>query len=247
MPSAPTLTAAAVLTTAALAGASAWAGLSATSQLFGPILIAPLRPSEILLTFDDGPNPIATPRLLEVLARHGVHATFFLIGTFSRREPALLREIASAGHTIGNHTETHPWLQFLPERRIRHELTSCNQALQDILGTPVTLFRPPHGARRPAVLRIARSLGLIPVNWNVIAQDWKPDPAEAILHRLQTRIARVRRRGHAANIVLHDGGHTALGQPRLATVEAVDRLLTSLRAQKNPPTFVLPNSWLPLP
>ena len=247
MPSTFTLAGTAAAVLAASAATSAWAGLSATSQLFGPVLVAPPRPREILLTFDDGPNPIATPRLLAVLARHEVKATFFMIGSFARREPALVREVAAAGHTIGNHTETHPWLQFQPETRILQELSTCNQVLEDILGAPVTLFRPPHGARRPAVLRIARSLGLYTVNWNVIVQDWKPDSASAILARLDTRIARIRRRGLASNVVLHDGGHTSLGEPRLATVEAVNRLLTRLALLEEPPYFVLPKAWLPLP
>lgn len=247
MPSGPQIAASAAAAIAASAATAAWAGLSATSQLFGPVLIAPRRPDQVLLTFDDGPNPIATPRLLDVLARHRVQATFFMIGQFARREPALVRRVAAAGHTIGNHTDTHPWLQFQHATRIRAELTACGHALGDILGAPVTLFRPPHGARRPAVLRIARQLGMTTVNWNVIVGDWKPDPASAILARLDTRIARVRRRGHAANIVLHDGGHTAQGQPRLATVAAVDELLTRLLSGRNPPTFVLPEAWLPLP
>ena len=241
-----TLAGAGVLVTAA-ASTSAWAGLSATSQLFGPVLIAPPRPKEILLTFDDGPNPEATPRLLEVLARHEVRATFFMIGDFARREPALVRQVASAGHIVANHTQTHPWLQFQPEARIFRELSDCNRTLEDIIGGPVNLFRPPHGARRPAVLRLARSLGLTTINWNVIVQDWKPHPASAILDRLIIRIARNRRRGRASNIVLHDGGHTSPRETRLATVEAVNRLLTRFSHLEKPPLYVLPQAWLPLP
>lgn len=246
MPFPAILAGAGAVTLATAASASAWAGLSATSQLFGPVLIAPSRPREILLTFDDGPNPSATPRLLEVLARHDVRATFFMIGSFARSAPALVRQVAAAGHIVANHTQTHPWLQFQPESRIFQELSDCNRVLEDILGAPVTLFRPPHGARRPAVLRLARSLGLTTVNWNVIVQDWKADPASAILHRLDTRIARNRRRGRASNIVLHDGGHNALGQPRIATVEAVNRLLIRFSHQEITPLYVLPQAWLPV-
>jgi peptidoglycan/xylan/chitin deacetylase (PgdA/CDA1 family) len=111
----PTVTAAAVVATA---GTLTYAALSAQSQLFGPTLIAPTKPNEIALTYDDGPNPAATPQLLEVLARHNVHATFFLIGNFVRQCPALVREIAAAGHLIGNHTTTHPWLPFHSAARI---------------------------------------------------------------------------------------------------------------------------------
>jgi peptidoglycan/xylan/chitin deacetylase (PgdA/CDA1 family) len=109
--------------------------------------------------------------LLEILARHNVRATFFLIGQFVLREPALAREIAAAGHVIGNHTMHHPYLPWLSSRNILRELTDCNRALEDTLGEPVRLFRPPHGARRPAVFRAARSLHLQTVQWNLIVQD----------------------------------------------------------------------------
>jgi peptidoglycan/xylan/chitin deacetylase (PgdA/CDA1 family) len=203
----------------------------------GPVLIAPRRPRELALTFDDGPNPAATPQLLEVLTRHNVRATFFLIGANVRREPALTRELARAGHAIGNHTMNHPWLTWLPESRIRAELQGCNHALEDTLGSPVALFRPPHGARRAAVIRIARELGLTTVNWNIIVGDWMPITASTILARTEFKMALNRRLCRASNIVLHDGGHQ---QPRLPTVEATDQLLARLRDT----SFVTPEEWL---
>jgi hypothetical protein len=109
-----------MVTPASAAGVAAVAGLAVggwfyaalypTSQIFGRVVIAGNDPGEIALTYDDGPNPAATPRLLEVLAKQDVQATFFLIGEFVRKEPGLVREIAAAGHAIGNHTMTHPWL-----------------------------------------------------------------------------------------------------------------------------------------
>jgi peptidoglycan-N-acetylglucosamine deacetylase len=218
-----TLTAAAVLTAAA--GTFTYAALSAQSQLFGPTLIAPAKPNEIALTYDDGPNPSATPHLLEVLARHEVRATFFLIGNFVRQCPALVREIAAAGHLIGNHTTTHPWLTWQSNARIREELSACNKSLEDTLGAPVHYFRPPHGARRPYVLHTARELGLIPVQWNILAGDWKPIDAATIAARVTRGIAHNQRRNRASNIVLHDGGSLNLGAPRTPTVEATDQLL----------------------
>ena len=218
-----TLTAAAVLTAAA--GTLTYAALSAQSQLFGPTLIAPAKPNEIALTYDDGPNPSAPPHLLEVQARHEVRATFFLIGNFVRQCPALVREIAAAGHLIGNHTTTHPWLTWQSNARIREELSACNKSLEDTLGAPVHYFRPPHGARRPYVLRTARELGLIPVQWNILAGDWKPIDAATIAARVTRGIAHNQRRNRASNIVLHDGGSLNLGAPRTPTVEATDQLL----------------------
>ena len=103
------------------AGGLAYAALYPRSQIFGSVLVAPRRPREVALTFDDGPNPAATPHLLDLLARHGVRATFFVIGEFVRREPALTRAIAAAGHIVGSHTMTHPWLAWQSDGRIRYE------------------------------------------------------------------------------------------------------------------------------
>jgi peptidoglycan/xylan/chitin deacetylase (PgdA/CDA1 family) len=219
------LAAAAVLSSAAAAGGLAYAALWPQSQLFGRVLVAGSNPGEIALTYDDGPNDDATERLLEVLARHEVHATFFLIGSFARQRPALARAIAAAGHLVGNHTMTHPWLSWQSATRIREELAGCNAVLEDTLGAPVRFFRPPHGARRPVVLRTARELGLTAVQWNITAFDWNPIGAEKILANVTRGIAHNRQRGRASNVLMHDGGHLGLGQPRLPTVEATRRLL----------------------
>ena len=237
-------TAAATLTGAGLlaAGGCAYAALSPQSQLFGNTLIASHDPNEIALTYDDGPNDIVTERLLDVLAQHNVHATFFLIGKFARQRPQIVRAIAASGHLIGNHTMTHPWLAWQSSARIRQELAGCNAILEDILGTPIHYFRAPHGARRPVVLRIARSLGLTPVQWNIIPGDWLPIGAEVIASRTVRGIARNRRHNRASNIVLHDGGQKGLGQPRLPTVEAT-RILLQKYCIQTETKFVTIDSW----
>ena len=234
----PTVAATAVVATA---GTLTYAALSAQSQLFGPTLIAPAKPNEIALTYDDGPNPAATPQLLEVLARHNVRATFFLIGNFVRQCPALVRDIAAAGHLIGNHTTTHPWLPFHSAARIRRELADCNAALEDTLGAPVRYFRAPHGARRPAVLRTARELNLIPVQWNIITGDWNPIATATIASRVTRGISHNQNRNRASNIVLHDGGHLGLGAPRIHTVEATDQVIQHY--QSTPTNFVTLEAW----
>ncbi len=240
---APTITtAAAAITTVGLAGVCTYAALSAQSQLFGKVLIAGRNPDEIALTYDDGPNDIVTERLLEVLARHDVRASFFFIGNYVRQRPQIVRAVSSAGHLIGNHSMTHPWLAWQSATRIREELAGCNGLLEDTLGIAIRYFRPPHGARRPAVLNIARSLGLTPVQWNILPKDWKPVGAEEIAARTVRGIARNQRQNRASNIVLHDGGQGGLGQPRLPTVEATELLL---RKYKDKPgtKFVTVDSW----
>ena len=226
---------------AAAAGALAYAALWPESEWFGRVVVAGRDANEIALTYDDGPNDVATERLLEVLARYEVRATFFLIGGFVRQRPELVRSIAAGGHLVGNHTMTHPWLAWQSARRIREELVGCNAALEDVLGAAVRYFRPPHGARRPYVLRVARELGLTAVQWNVMAGDWNPVDAATIAGRVSRGIDRNRRRGRGSNVLLHDGGHSAIGQPRLPTVEATERLLS--RYQRSGMKFVTPEAW----
>lgn len=205
---------------AGLAGACTWAALGPQSQLFGPTIVAGRNPAEFALTYDDGPNDPWTPRLLDLLARHNLRATFFLIGGFVRQRPDLVRQIHSAGHLIGNHTMTHPWLVVESQARVREELTGCKEALEDVLGEPVRFFRPPHGARRPVVLRIAREMGLTAVLWNAMGYDWRITTAETIVRHLERGIARNRRHGRGSNLLLHDGGHLALGADRSESIEA---------------------------
>jgi peptidoglycan/xylan/chitin deacetylase (PgdA/CDA1 family) len=212
--------------TAATASVLTHAAYSAQSQLFGPTIIAGNDPSEVALTYDDGPNDNATPALLEVLARHNVRATFFMIGKFARRQPGLVRQVHAAGHLIGNHTENHPWLTMHSSRQIHKELHDCNHVLEDILGDPIHYVRFPHGARRPATLRIARELGLKPVQWNAMGHDWQLPTAEAILARLNHGLQRARQANKGANILLHDGNDRHMSANRTPTVHATDLLLT---------------------
>jgi peptidoglycan/xylan/chitin deacetylase (PgdA/CDA1 family) len=199
---------------------------SPTGQCFGRTFTG-LKPGtkQLALTYDDGPNDPHTLRLLEVLARHNVKATFFLIGRFVRRRPDIARELARAGHVIGNHTFSHPNLIFASALQTRMQLQDCEQALSDAVGEHSRLFRPPFGGRRPSTLKIARALGLEPVMWTVAGRDWEGKPAEYIEKRVSKRI-----RGGDV-ILLHDGGHEAFGADRSQTVIATDRLIARYKSE----------------
>lgn len=225
----------------AVGGTLAYAALHPQSQLFGRTVIAGRDPAEIALTYDDGPNNAATLELLDVLARHNVRASFFMIGRFVQQRPEIVRAVHAAGHLLGNHTMTHPWLSWQSERAIREELRGCNKALEDALGAPVRYLRPPHGARRPAVMRIARELGLTIVQWNVMGHDWAPIGTDGVLHKLQRGLDRTRQCGTGANILLHDGYDQHMGADRSATVQATDRLLNERLA--NGSRFVTVDAW----
>ena len=237
-------TLASVAALSGLAGAFAYASMWPASQIFGRTLIAGADPDELALTFDDGPNDAATPHLLEVLAKHKVRATFFMMGSYARMRPELVRRVAAEGHLIGNHTMAHPRLSLETERRVRRELTDCSAVLEDLTGRPVRLFRPPFGARRPAVLHIARGLGLTPVMWNVTCFDWDPIGDAGILANMRRGLARNRLRGRGSNILLHDGGHRAMGADRMGTVRAVDRLLSADDVAGA--RWVTCDAWLPV-
>jgi peptidoglycan/xylan/chitin deacetylase (PgdA/CDA1 family) len=207
------------------AGGYAFAANWPTSQLFGRTILAGDNPQEIALTYDDGPNDPYTLRLLEILARHSVRATFFLIGRFVRERPDIVRQIRAAGHLVGNHTMTHPVLLWKSPKRVREELAACNSAIEDAIGEPVRFFRPPHGARRPDILRTARELGLAPVMWNVKGNDWTALPPEKILRRIQRKVIMNRRWNKGSNILLHDGGQAYIGMDRGPTIAATRTLL----------------------
>lgn len=185
---------------------------------------------QLALTYDDGPNDPHTLRLLEVLAKHNVGATFFLIGRYVRQRPDIVQELVKAGHVVGNHSFAHPLLIFKSPAQIRKELSDCRSAIQDAVGeafaeTAANLFRPPFGGRRPEVLRIARELHLTPIMWNVTGYDWNAPPAEAIEKKVTSQI-----RGGDV-ILLHDGGHKEMGADRSQTVAATDHLIARYKSE----------------
>ena len=214
---------------AGVVGASCAAGyqsMAPTGQWFGPTFTG-LNPgtSQLALTYDDGPNDPHTLRLLEVLARHNVRATFFLIGRYVKQRPDIARELIRAGHVVGNHTFDHPNLIFASTLRTRTQLQDCEQALTDAVGQSSRLFRPPFGGRRPGTLKIARALDLEPVMWNVTGWDWKGKPAEYVERKVRQQV-----RGGDV-ILLHDGDNQKLGADRSQTVIATDILISRYKSE----------------
>jgi peptidoglycan/xylan/chitin deacetylase (PgdA/CDA1 family) len=208
------------------AGFAVYHGQVPTSQLYGPTICRTRGGGQpaIALTYDDGPNPRITPPLIELLDRHGARATFFLIGSWARREPGLVRELGAAGHAIGNHTFSHPTMPLLSHAGVRDELLRCRAAVEasgtsfaTIDGAP--LMRPPFGRRRPGTLRAVRGEGYVPVIWSVTAFDWRRRATEA------TIAARCRRARSGDVILLHDGSHTEPAADRSASLAATEQTL----------------------
>jgi peptidoglycan/xylan/chitin deacetylase (PgdA/CDA1 family) len=208
-------------------------GQSAVAQRFGRTFIGTPGQGDLMaLTYDDGPNTACTPALLDVLARHGVRATFFLIGGFARIEPALVREIAAAGHAIGNHTYSHPTMPAHGAAAIRRELHLTTAAIEDA-GVEVSraagrrLVRPPYGRRRPGTLRLLREEGYLPVMWSVTLWDWK---SIATADWIVDRVEREARGGDV--LLLHDGSDDGMGADRRHSVEATDRILQRWKGER---------------
>lgn len=196
--------------------AGAWGAVHPKSQLFGRTLCRTGDASTLALTFDDGPNPAVTPRLLELLARHEARATFFLVGRYVRACPGLAAEIAARGHAVGNHTETHPNLIWLSPQRIREELVRCNEAIAEATGREACWMRPPFGYRGPQLSGAVRRAACAGVAmWSAGGRDWRPQPAARVIRRL-----RLARGGDI--VLLHDGDYRALGADRRHTIEALE-------------------------
>jgi peptidoglycan/xylan/chitin deacetylase (PgdA/CDA1 family) len=211
------LTSTTVMTAASVLGYNA---IAPRSQLFGKTFTDNKRhEKQLALTFDDGPNDRSTPALLELLDKHGVKATFFMIGRHVAAHPEIARAAARAGHVIGNHTATHLDLIFCSGNQVRAQLLACREALESAVGEHSTLFRPPYGRRRPQVIKIASELGFSTVMWSVMAYDWQPSPA----WKIEANVARQITSGDV--ILLHDGGHLGLGADRSQTIAATDAII----------------------
>jgi peptidoglycan/xylan/chitin deacetylase (PgdA/CDA1 family) len=196
---------------AAAAGTACWAARHHLSQIYGPTIRYTGRAKSLALTFDDGPNPNCTPRLLDLLDRYHARATFFMIGKYVRRDPGLAREVAARGHLVGNHTESHPSLIWLSPSQIENELRQCEDALDSALGAGrLTLsgkwMRPPYGSRGPQLQGVIRRMGFDGVvMWSLMGFDWKPQPKEKLIQRLAAARWDLGGARGGDVIVLHDG------------------------------------------
>lgn len=173
----------------------------------------------LFLTFDDGPNPATTPRLLEMLEQEGMKATFFLIGYNCARYPHLVEDIKRAGHEIGNHTYNHLMLPFLPTKKIESEIDLTSQLIHDITGEAPRIFRPPFGIMDPRTGQILKERGLTPVYWGSAPEDWSNPGSHRVIRRIMWKIT------DGTLIVLHEGADLGI-QTLEAAKEIVYRCKT---------------------
>ena len=213
--------------TVASAAVVAYGAVAPRAQLFGETFCRTNSPRKLAITFDDGPNPSLTPKLLDLLEKHNAKATFFLIGKFAQECPGLVRETASRRHLIANHTQTHPNLFWLSPAAVKDELQQCTGVIGEILGAPPKWFRPPFGFRNPWVVPSATDLSMRTVMWTLLPGDWKPRPLETLIHSMQPIANRAgQNRAHSLGngdvLCLHDGGHRTQNSDRTNTLKALE-------------------------
>lgn len=177
-----------------------------TNQIFGKTVTqGPSNERVVALTFDDGPNPPYTDRILDVLEAEHVHATFFLVGRAVAAFPDVVRREVRDGDAIGNHTWDHPHLIVMRRTAVRGSLARTDAAIYAATGVHTRLMRPPFGARDWIVMQVARKMGYAVVMWSVpLARDWEDPPPRVIAQRILSRVS------DGSIIVLHDGNRGQL-------------------------------------
>lgn len=174
----------------------------------------------IALTFDDGPHPIYTPQLLDVLSKYDIKATFFMIGISIKKYPFIVRQVVAKGHAIGNHTYTHPFnLTFCLTAQIIKELKDCQSIIRKVTGQRVFIFRPPRGLFNKEVVQIAKKKGYQTILWSVCGNNQRANNPRLMARYVINNI-------HSGDIILlHDGTFDSRWKDVEATRLIIEALL----------------------
>lgn len=181
--------------------------------------------SSVALTFDDGPHPVYTAQVLEVLRRYGARATFFALGRNAERYPHLIRQISADGHTVGNHSYGHRPLIFTSGSLIRREMVRTSQIIERITGQKPCFFRPPRGLGGWRALRTASQLGMRTVFWSLSPKDWTQPGTRRIVQRVLSKTR------DGSIILLHDAKFNDPREDRSQTIRALPDIILGLRDQ----------------
>jgi peptidoglycan/xylan/chitin deacetylase (PgdA/CDA1 family) len=224
---------------AGFAGLTAYGAVNARSQLFGHTFYQSDSPKKLAITFDDGPNPTITPKLLDLLDRYRAKATFFLLGKYVRESPGLTKEISTRGHLIGNHTDTHPNLFFTGPNETRTELLRCSEAIGQATWEEPRWFRPPFGYRSPWLSSLVLQQRMRTVMWTIMPGDWRPKPEAWLIERMKSIAAHVQslpaqnqsvRKPSGGDVLcLHDGHYGIPNADRARTLAALEYWLPRWR------------------
>lgn len=223
-------------TRTALAATGVAAGLAAAHAAPLSAWIRPLRmaamprlsgigdPGHVALTFDDGPDPVSTPKFLTLLEQHDVKATFFLLGFMLERSPGLAREIADAGHDVALHGYEHVNLLRRTPGATRDDITRGHDLVAELTGAPPRFYRPPYGVLTSSAWRTAHDLGMHTVIWTCWGKDWSEHATPESVHRTVAR-----QLAGGGTILLHDADCTSAPESWRSTIGAVPRLVEDCR------------------
>ena len=202
-----------------------WAAYTCGAHLLtlGALRRGPATRRRLALTFDDGPDPANTPRVLETLREFGARGTFFLVGKRAARAADLVRAMLAEGHEVGNHTWSHRNLWSCGPRATEREMVACHRLLEELTGRPPRWFRPPWGMVNLAMFGVARRLGARCVLWSIQPEGLRPVAPERLAARV---LARVR---PGAIVDLHDAPGVPGAPERL--LAALPAMLSGLQAQ----------------
>jgi peptidoglycan/xylan/chitin deacetylase (PgdA/CDA1 family) len=206
-------------------GLLAWQVFDVNAGLWVPTLWRAASPVDaVALTFDDGPDPEFTPRVLEILRAKQVPATFFVIGARARLRPDIVAQIDAAGHLVGNHTDNHGLeFHFQLWPAIRRELDACNRAIGAAIGKEPVLFRSPQGFKNPALGDVVRAMRLSAIGWQVRGFDSVETDADKIVGRIASRVR------PGGIVQMHDGAQGFGSPSRQATLDALPRIIDAIR------------------
>ena len=210
-----------------------------SSRIFKPVVTRGVRNGRrVALTFDDGPAAPFTEQILDILRAKNVTATFFVCGKNAERHPEILRRISQEGHTLGNHTYSHPLLFMKRRRKISDESDRAQAVIEKAAGVRPTLFRPPYGIRWPGLMPVLAERGMKMVMWSATGYDWKYQAAGIA----RATVAELK---PGAVVLLHDGREVRPAQEvdRSATVEALPTVIDE--ARKAGFTFVSLQDFMP--
>ena len=193
---------------------------------FAPALAGVGRRGHVALTFDDGPDPVSTPRFLDALDRIGWRATFFMLGDMARRAPGLAADVAAAGHEIGVHGDRHRSQLRLTPRQVADDIARARDTVSDATGVAPRWFRPPYGTLSLAGLRSVGQVGLRSVLWTAWGRDWRADAtADSVVADVLGGYV------NGGTVLLHDSDCTSAPECWRATLGALPGLAKELRGQ----------------
>ncbi|MBV9079717.1 MAG: polysaccharide deacetylase family protein [Elusimicrobia bacterium] len=179
---------------------------------------------QVALTFDDGPDPRYTPRVMNVLDHYHVKGTFFLVGKHVKEHPELAQQIVNDGHAIGNHGWSHQDLRLLNPEQVHREIADTGDAIQSATGLRPTLFRAPYGMVTRPIMDEAKRQGYSVVQWSFSPKDWTRPSSDKIIRRV------VKNTKNGSIILLHDSSPTGQ-ENREATIAALPQLIEALRSE----------------